>query len=199
MPQINAHTTSPLGEAGVRTHHQEVVMRLHAIEHVVPNAGKATVETKTMTRPRRQLDLAVLASAVVLASPLAARADEPTHGVTAADKMVWGLMDPKQPNGIQIAVLYGDPSKPGPFGVRLKIPAGLEIGSHSHSNAEYITVVSGKAKVSWGIKADVMGGDDMGSGAFFWMKSGEHHDLKALEETVVDLNSMGPFDLLPDK
>ena len=86
-----------------------------------------------------------LAAAVLLASPLAARAADATHGAMAADKMTWGLMDPKQPNGIQLAVLYGDPSKSGPFGLRLKIPAGLQIGSHSHSSSEYITVVSGKA------------------------------------------------------
>jgi quercetin dioxygenase-like cupin family protein len=140
-----------------------------------------------------------LAAAVLLAWPLAAHAGDMTHGVTSADKMAWGLMDPKQPNGIQLAVLYGDPSKSGPFGLRLKIPAGLEIGSHSHSSSEYITVVSGKAKVSWGLKADVMGGDDLGPGSFFWMTNGDHHDLKALEETIVDLNSTGPFDLLPDK
>jgi len=145
-----------------------------------------------------QTAFAILAATGLLASPLAARAGEVTHGVTSADKMAWGLLDPKQPNGILVAVLYGDPSKSGPFGLRLKIPASLEIGSHSHSSTEYITVVSGKAKVSWGIKSDVMGGDDIGPGSFFWMKSGDHHDLKALEETIVDLNSTGPFDLLPD-
>jgi quercetin dioxygenase-like cupin family protein len=142
---------------------------------------------------------AILATAVLLASPLPARAGDTAHGVTSADKMAWGLLDPKQPNGIQVAVLYGDPAKSGPFGLRLKIPANLEIGSHSHSSTEYITVVSGKAKVSWGLKADVMSGDDIGPGSFFWMKSGDHHDLKAIEETIVDLNSTGPFDLLPDK
>ena len=146
----------------------------------------------------RRPELAALATALLLASPLAAVADV-THGVAAADKMAWGPLDPKQPNGIQAAVLYGDPSKSGAFGMRLKIPAGLEIGSHSHSSSEYITVVSGKAKVSWGVRADVMAGDDLGPGSFFWMRKGDHHDLKALEETVVDLNSTGPFDLVPDK
>jgi hypothetical protein len=143
--------------------------------------------------------ISILASAALFSSSYAVRAEDMNHGVSSPGKITWGLFDPKQPNGIQIAALYGDPSKPGPFGVRLKIPAGLEIGSHTHSNAEYISVLSGKAKVSWGIKADVMGGDDLGPGSFFWMKGGDHHDLKALEETVVDLNSTGPFDLIPDK
>jgi quercetin dioxygenase-like cupin family protein len=160
---------------------------------------RALASTTFAAVKQRRSAFAILAAAVLLASPPAASASGVTHGVTSADKMTWGLLDPKQPNGIQIAVLYGDPSKSGPFGMRLKIPANLEIGSHTHSNAEYITVVSGKAKVSWGVRADVMGGDDLGPGSFFWMKNGDHHDLKALEETIVDLNSTGPFDLVPDK
>jgi len=148
---------------------------------------------------RRPLAFGLLTALALLASSLAVRASDATHGVTSSDKLTWGLMDPKQPNGIQVAVLYGDPSQTGPFGIRLKIPAGLEIGSHTHSSSEYITVVSGKAKVSWGVRADVMGGDDLVPGSFFWMKNGDHHDLKALEETIVDLNSTGPFDLVPDK
>ena len=42
-------------------------------------------------------------------------------------------------------------------------------------------------------------GDDLVPGSFFWMSGGDHHDLKAIDETVVELHSMGPFDLLPDK
>lgn len=159
-----------------------------------------TLETTTTgALKQRRLASGILAATLLLASPLAARAADATHGVVSAGKMAWGLLDPKQPNGIQVAVLYGDPTGPGPFGLRLKIPANLEVGSHSHSSTEYITVVSGKAKVFWGIKADALDGDDLGPGSFFWMKSGDHHDLKALEETIVDLNSTGPFDLLPDK
>ena len=155
-----------------------------------------------MNRLLISLAISACACAPFLASPAsAAPVDNSalTHGAVSADKMAWGPLDPKQPKGIQAAVLYGDPSKSGPFGMRLKIPAGLEIGSHSHSSAEYISIVSGKAKVSWGVKADVMGGDDLAPGSFFWMKNGDHHDLKALEETIVDLNSTGPFDLVPDK
>ncbi len=156
-------------------------------------------ELSFLSHPSRQWSLAVLPAAFLTLFPMPVHAAEATHGAIAADAVTWGLLDPQQPNGIQVAVLYGDPGKPGPLGLRLKIPAGLEIGSHSHTNAEYITVVSGKAKVSWGIKTDVMSGDDLGPGSFFWMTNGDHHDLKALEDTIVDLNSTGPFDLLPDK
>lgn len=143
--------------------------------------------------------MGALASLTLLASASIAFADAPKHGVMFADKLEWGLFDPNQPKGLQVSVLYGDPSKPGPFVVRLKIPAGLEIGSHTHSNAELVTIVSGKAKVSWGIKTDITAGEELPTGSFFWMNGGDHHDFKAIEETVIELHSVGPFDLLPDK
>ena len=90
--------------------------------------------------------LYLLASSATMLSVQAASADDKKHGVMAAGEIVWAPFDPSQPKGMQIAVLHGDPSKAGPFGVRLKIPAGLELGSHTHSNAEYVTIISGKAK-----------------------------------------------------
>ena len=148
-----------------------------------------------MHRPR----LATLAMAAVLFLPLTASAEDMGYGVVTPEKLVWGLLDPKAPEGIQLAVLYGDPSKPGPFGIRAKFPAGLEVASHTHSNDEYITIVSGKAMVSWGIKTDIASGDTLEPGTFFWLKGGQHHTFKAVEETVLEVHSTGPFDVVLDK
>jgi mannose-6-phosphate isomerase-like protein (cupin superfamily) len=127
-------------------------------------------------------------------------ADPSDHGTISPDKLVWGPTDPNQPSAPQIAVLYGDPAKAGPFGIRLKIPAGFEFPSHTHSQVEYVTIISGKAKVAWGIKADPMTGDDLGPGSFFWMKNGYHHSLKAIDDVVLELHSAtGPLDMAVDK
>jgi hypothetical protein len=147
----------------------------------------------------RQLAFAVLAFCAFQLAPLPAAADDMNHGVTAADKLTWMPYDPAHPEGIQLAVLYGDPSKAGPFGLRLKIPANLTIPSHTHSNTEYVTVVSGKAMVSWGMGSDVMKGDTLMPGSFFWMKGGDHHTFMSMDETVVELHSTGPFDMVIDK
>ena len=153
---------------------------------------------KHATIKKNSATLAIV-SLAFLALVRSAPADDMKHGVMSADKLTWGLFDPKQPKGIQIAVLFGDPTKPGPFVVRLKIPAGLELGSHTHSAPEQINIVSGKAKVSWGVKADIAAGDDLTPGSFFWMNAGDHHDFKAIDETIVELHSMGPFDMIADK
>jgi hypothetical protein len=147
----------------------------------------------------RKLTFAVLTSIALLLPLQPAAADEMSHGVSSPDKLTWMPFDPKQPQGIQLAVLYGDPSKPGPFGLRMKIPANVTIPSHTHSNAEYITILSGNAMIGWGMNADPSKGDALGPGSFFWMKAGDHHAVTTTSELILDLNSTGPFDLVVDK
>lgn len=142
---------------------------------------------------------AAFAAACLLLASIPAVAAESGHGSIAPDKLTWMPFDKSHPEGLQLAVLHGDPAKAGPFAIRLKIPAGFTIPSHTHSNAEYITVLSGHAQVSWGLKSDVSKGDTLEPGSFFWLNPGDHHVFRASDETIVDLHSTGPFDLVVDK
>jgi len=57
------------------------------------------------------------------------------------DQIPWG---PVTPAGNQQAVLFGDPSKPGLYGVMTKWLAGNHFSRpHFHPNDRYITVLSG--------------------------------------------------------
>src|SRR3546814_5876619 len=58
------------------------------------------------------------------------------------------------PAGTQGALLYGDPTKEGPFLLRLKMPAGYKIPPHSHPRPEIVTVISGAFHVGMGETAD---------------------------------------------
>ena len=55
------------------------------------------------------------------------------------DALTWA---PAQgvPPGAQIAVLYGNPSKKGPFAICFKFPSGYELATHSHPTDEFLTV-----------------------------------------------------------
>ena len=97
------------------------------------------------------------------------------------------------PAGAEIAVLYGDPSKEGPFAVRFKFPAGYEVPTHSHPTAEFITVLSGKGRMTFGEKADVATAEPLPVGAFMSLPAGALHHLWIDAETVVELHSTGPF------
>ena len=85
------------------------------------------------------LSLAV-AGVVAAAEPMPADSAKPMHPVIRADATDWGPAPPVLPAGAQMAVLYGDPGKPGAFAVRLKAPAGYRVPRHWHPADEQVTV-----------------------------------------------------------
>src|SRR5437879_6553814 len=55
--------------------------------------------------------------------------------------------NPNNP-GVKSAVLYGDPTKPGPYVVRVKWLPGNMSRPHSHPNDRFIVVLSGSRRGS---------------------------------------------------
>ncbi|MBV9269578.1 MAG: cupin domain-containing protein, partial [Candidatus Eremiobacteraeota bacterium] len=53
-----------------------------------------------------------------------------------------------------MAVLTGDPTKPGPYVIRLKVPANTKLPAHYHGDTERVTVISGTFYVGLGDKVD---------------------------------------------
>ena len=89
--------------------------------------------------------LATLAGlAFVAAMPACNSATAQDHKVVAADNVQWGPAPPSLPKGAEVAVLAGDPTKEGPFTLRLKFPSNYKIPAHSHPSFEAVTVISGK-------------------------------------------------------
>ena len=70
------------------------------------------------------------------------------------------------PPGAQVAILEGDPSKAGPFVMRVRLPDGYRIPPHTHPARERITVISGTFHVVMGDKFDPNKGQAMPAGAF---------------------------------
>src|ERR1051325_303932 len=71
-------------------------------------------------------------------------------GAYTADKLQWGPAPAVLPAGAQLAVVEGDPTKPGPYTMRLKMPSGYKIAPHHHLRREHVTVISGDFKVGMG-------------------------------------------------
>jgi len=142
------------------------------------------------------------ASAVVLL--IAASAASPTQPMAQTmdgDKIVspqevtWGPAPPSIPPGAEAAVLYGDPSKEGMFALRLKLPKGYVIPAHSHPKPEVVTVISGTFRLGMGETADPGAAKPLPAGSFFALSPGMTHFAYTDEETVVQLNSTGPWSL----
>lgn len=86
-------------------------------------------------------------------------------------------------------------SKKGPFAIRFKFPAGYEIPTHSHATDEFLTVVSGKARMAFGKDADAAHTQPFPTGAFMILPAGSWHHLWSDAETIIELHSTGPFSI----
>jgi|KBSMisStaDraftv2_1062788.scaffolds.fasta_scaffold791660_2 quercetin dioxygenase-like cupin family protein len=106
----------------------------------------------------------------------------------------WGDAPPDLPKGAQMAVLHGDPTKSAAFVLRLKVPAGYKIPPHWHSKDEQLTIVSGAFVLHMGDTMEAPA-TTLTAGGFHFLPGKMHHAAETTEDTVVQVNGMGPFDI----
>ena len=131
-----------------------------------------------------------LAQAAPTPAPEAPAAN--AHSMVKAADVKWGDGPPFLPKGVQAAVLYGDPSKAGPFALRLKMPAGYKIPRHWHPTDEQVTVIDGQVALSMGEGA---GAHDatFGAGDYVNLPANMQHQATSASGAVVQVNAVGPF------
>ncbi|WP_029909157.1 cupin domain-containing protein [Caulobacter sp. UNC358MFTsu5.1] len=97
--------------------------------------------------------------------------------------------------GIQTSVLAGDPTKPGPYTIRLSAPANTRIAAHSHRDERTAVVISGTWFFGYGDKADEARVKALPPGSFYTEPAGDHHfALTRDEPVVVYIFGQGPTD-----
>ena len=133
-----------------------------------------------------------VASAGMVSAPAQAM-DE--HKVISPQEITWKPGPASIPPGAEAAVLYGDPTKEGLFALRLKLPTGYQIPPHMHPKPEVVTVLSGTFRLGMGETADEGQAEPLPAGSFFALAPGMAHYAYADEETVIQLNSTGPWSL----
>jgi quercetin dioxygenase-like cupin family protein len=116
--------------------------------------------------------------------------------IMSPDKIAWGPTPPGLPQGAQAAILLGDPDKEGPFVVRIKAPAGYVVPPHHHSKDETVTVVSGKTGMAMGETVKKDPSKTLTPGGFAYMPAGMVHYAWCEEESVIQINGNGPFDII---
>jgi quercetin dioxygenase-like cupin family protein len=120
----------------------------------------------------------------------------PHHTVVAADAVKWGPAPPSLPPGAQAAALLGSPAKEGPFVLRLKFPNGFVVPPHRHSKDEFVTVLAGGFAISSGETLNRAGVKALPPGSFVHLPAGMPHYAWAEGETIVQINGVGPFDVV---
>jgi anti-sigma factor ChrR (cupin superfamily) len=123
------------------------------------------------------------------------QAKQPEHVMVTPTDLKWGDAPPALPPGAKVAVLEGDPTKPGPYTIRLKTPANYKIPAHWHTKAERVTIISGAFNIGMGDKLDPAKGNKLPAGSFFLIPAKMNHFAWGGEETIVQINGNGPFDI----
>jgi quercetin dioxygenase-like cupin family protein len=103
---------------------------------------------------------------------------------------------PAFPPSARLAVVVGQPSEPGPYVVRVKVPPGVKLMPHIHPEDRIYTVISGVFYIGLGeeFDADKLAAYPPGSVVilpgdtphFHWAKSGEY---------VTQVTAIGPLGL----
>jgi quercetin dioxygenase-like cupin family protein len=138
----------------------------------------------------------MLGAAAAVGAFAPSMASDTHHTVVPADTVKWGPAPASLPPGAQAAVLLGSPAKAGPFVIRLKFPAGFVVPPHRHSKDEFVTVISGRFAAMHGEKVNRAAIKTLPPGSFIHLPAGMPHYAFAEVETVVQINGVGPFDVV---
>ena len=114
----------------------------------------------------------------------------------APDTLKWSSAG--VPPGTQVAVVSGDPSKPGPYVIRVKFAPNTAFPLHSHPGTESVTVLTGTFGLGFNTKLDRSKGIELGAGSFVTIPpNAPHFAWSGDRETIVQLHGMGPFVTTP--
>ena len=131
-------------------------------------------------------------------APTVRRPHQPDEGrfhAIRAEDVDWKPF-PAFPPEARLAILVGDPGKPGPYVVRVKLPAGVKLMPHKHPEDRVYTVLSGVFYIGLGETFDesrltaYAPGDLVvlpgGQAHFHWARSGEY---------ITQVTAIGPLGL----
>jgi quercetin dioxygenase-like cupin family protein len=121
--------------------------------------------------------------------------DQDRFRVIRAEDMEWKPFAAFPP-AARLAVLVGNPTEPGPYVIRVKLPAGTKMQPHRHPEDRIYTVISGVFYIGLGTDFDETKLTAHSPGSvlvlpgnqphFHWAKSGEY---------VTQVTAIGPLGL----
>lgn len=116
-----------------------------------------------------------------------------SFGAIYQENIKWSPF-PAFPPQARLAILVGNPKEPGPYVVRVKVPAGVILMPHTHPEDRIYTVISGVFYIGLGTKFDASKLKAYPPGSvvvlpgntphFHWAKSGEY---------VTQVSAIGPL------
>lgn len=115
---------------------------------------------------------------------------------TLPGELVWKPAPGSLPEGSVYTILEGDPSQPGFFTARFRLPAGTRLAPHWHPKAERATLLSGKLRIGTGTTVDESSMTEIGAQSFLLVPPGKWHYAIFDEDTEIQLNGEGPWEVI---
>jgi len=153
---------------------------------------------------KRSLLLTSLLSLFLIAGASEAQAQSETqildegpdrHLLYTPEDVAWQPGPASFDEGSQFAVLEGDPSEAGVFTMQIEMPDGFVINPHTHPNVERVTVLGGTLLLGSGAEVSREAADVLPTGSYTSMPPGMVHYAIAEGETVIQLTSVGPWQI----
>lgn len=121
--------------------------------------------------------------------------DQANFHVIRSEDIAWKPF-PAFPTLARLAILVGDPTKPGPYLIRVRLPGNVKMMPHRHAEDRIYTVISGVFYVGVGdefdeskLTAHAPGSVVVlpaGTPHFHWARSGEY---------ITQISAIGPLGL----
>lgn len=97
--------------------------------------------------------------------------------------------------GIRTTVLVGNPEQPGPYTIRLSVPANTSIRAHTHRDNRTAVVAAGTWYLGYGPIANAASEKALPTGSFYTEPSGVAHFAETKDAAVVVyISGVGPTD-----
>jgi len=130
----------------------------------------------------------------VLTASLSAQSSAPPFVRVTPDELKWT----KSANGVETAVVIGDPSKPGLYAIRLKFPSGLKLQPHFHPEPRIAVVLTGSMYFGLGETFDEKVLKAMPTGSSWIEPPGTAHFAFAKDgDVVLQVTGIGPTGTTP--
>jgi quercetin dioxygenase-like cupin family protein len=135
---------------------------------------------------------AACATAMMLGATALAQTDDSRPVVLTPSEMPWNAQGPLAAPGMEQLNLVGNPSKSGPYTLRLKFPKGFRIAPHTHPDFREVTILSGVFATGYGATFDHAKLKVLPAGSFYTEPANVPHYIEIEEDTVLQVSGTGP-------
>lgn len=144
----------------------------------------------------RALSVPIFAAALLASAPAVAGGQDAVPVVIApgADSLVWAACPPIFPEGCELAVLHGDPSRPN-ADLLLRVQPGIRLPAHTHSSVERMILTEGRMSVKYEGAPETV----LEPGAYAWGPANVAHQAACISDTpcLLFIAFEAPVDAMP--